>query len=236
MGAAKNKEIEERTKEAEKELKAIRMDTLKINSNHRVFICGMTGTGKTELAKQIFENCERGIIYDIEWAENLEGLGEVIHSAQEIDFSKHQKFVLQPLTDDVEEFDAFCELLFYEHSNMMLYVDEVSDLASRHFISKHFSLIIRRGRKAGIGTLMATQRTADVNKVCISQAEHVMAFYVHDPAQIAYLGECTGSPKRFVTGMDELKKEEYSFLYYDKREVHIMSPITITPIMINKKK
>lgn len=234
MGAAKNKEIEERTKEAEKELKDIRMDTLKIKSNHRTFICGMTGTGKTELAKKIFESCERGIIYDIEWAENLEELGEVIHSVGEIDFSKHQKYVLQPISDSDELFDEFCKEIFYEHSNLMLYVDEVSDLASVHSIPEHFSLIIRRGRKSGIGTLMATQRTADVHKICISQAEHVITFYTHDPSQIEYLGRCTGSSKRFMTGMGELQKEEFSFLYYDKKEVRLMSGITINK-KVNKK-
>ena len=212
------------------------METLKIKSNQRVFICGMTGTGKTELAKQIFASCERGICYDIEWAENLEELGEVIHSVGEIDFSKKQKYVLQPLTDSVEEFDEFCKKIFYEHSNMVLYVDEVSDLASVHLIPEHFSLLIRRGRKSGIGTLMATQRTADVHKICISQADHVITLYTHDPSQIEYLGRCTGSAKRFVEGMDELKQEEYSFLYYDKKEVHVMSPITITPGAFNNKK
>ena len=208
------------------------MAIMYIKSNDRVFICGQTGGGKTELAKRIFEQIERGIVYDIGWETKLEGLGRVVHDYKEIEMSKSNKWVLQPENENEEYFDGFCKWVFFNLDNLMLYVEEVSDLATVHNITPHFRKILRRGRKIGIGCIMVSQQTADVNKLCISQAQHVISFYQFEKNHVEYLLKCCGLGTQYRDTILNLR--DYEFFYYNQKEVKVMPKIEVEEVRENE--
>ena len=69
------------------------MSNIDFKRNERLITFGMTGSGKTELSKQIFNNCPRGIVYDIQHEIKLECLGQIVHTLEEIDLNKYPKIV-----------------------------------------------------------------------------------------------------------------------------------------------
>lgn len=202
----------------------IKMD-IEFKRNQRMFICGKTGSGKTELAKRTFGECPNGIVYDIQHENKLEELGTIIHEKEKLDYTQ-AKIVYQPEDDSKSFFDSFCEELFYSQTNIVLYVEEVEDLAPNNAITPNFRKYIRRGRKLGLGCIMVSQLPSKVDKLCISQADHVIVFRMFEPNHIEYIAECAGLSRRQVKPIYHM--EDYQFFYYSPgKEPVIMNPIDI---------
>ena len=198
------------------------MATIDVKTTDKIFICGQTGSGKTELAKYVFQRMPRGIVYDIQWESKLEGLGIVVHSIEEIP-PNFQKIVFQPEDDSPEYFDKFCEHVFKNHQNFVLYVEEVADLASLHDCPPGFSKMLRRGRKFGIGVMMTTQQTSNTNKLCISQSQHIICFYIFEKNHLEYVAACAGISKSEADQIRRLRP--YHFWYYNQHAIQICLPI-----------
>ena len=199
---------------------------LNIKSNDRIFLAGMTGSGKTVLAKQMMDSCPRGIIYDIAWESALMSDGyEIVHDYKKIDFIKSQKWIVQPNNDKPAAFNKFCEWCFYECENLMLYVEEISDLVGKQSSPEFFGTILRRGRKQGIGCMMVTQMPVQVHKLCISQAQHVIVFKMFEARHIDYICECAGLGTKQGDMIRNL--QDYEFFYYNLKEAQVMNPIEV---------
>lgn len=198
---------------------------MSIDSNSRVFIAGMTGSGKTVLAKRIFDSCPRGVVYDIGWESVLGDDCEVVHDHKKINWMKSQKWVVRPQSDKSSTFNKFCEWFYYENEDCMLYVEEISDLVGKQSSPEFFGTILRRGRKTGLGTIMVTQMPVQVHKLCISQAQHLIVFRMFEARHIDYICECSGLSTKQGDMIRDL--EDYQFFYYDLKEARIMDPIEI---------
>jgi len=190
---------------------------LEIQSNDRVFICGQTGTGKTFLAKHLFDQCLRGVIYSIDW-EILPGeTYEHVHSIKKIDWMKSQKYVLEPHRDTAAAMDDFCEWVFYENTNMTTYIEEIGDFLETDANLEHFATLLRRGRKHGLGMIMTTQRPQGFRtKLPITQSQHVIVFRMFEEQDVRFVLKCAGLGKDEEEMVRNLK--EYEFFYYNVRE------------------
>ena len=198
---------------------------LSINSNDRVFISGQTGSGKSVLAKKIFDSCPRGIIYDIGWESALGEDCEVVHDFKKINWMKSQKWAVRPHSDKPSAFNKFCEWCYYENEDFTLYVEEISDLVGKQSSPEFFGTILRRGRKTGIGVIMVTQMPVQVHKLCMSQAQHLIVFRMVEARHIDYICECTGLSTKQGDMIRDL--QDYNFFYYDLKEARVMDPIVI---------
>jgi len=197
-----------------------------INTNDRVFIAGMTGSGKTAFAKTLVDSCPRVVVYDIGW-ESMPGNPEyeVVHNFKKIDWMKSQKWIVRPHSDKSAAFDKFCEWVYFENENLTLYVEEISDLVGRQSSPENFGIILRRGRKNGIGTVMVTQMPVQVHKLTISQAQHLVIFRMFEARHIDYICECSGLSTKQGDMIRDL--QDYQFFYYNLKEVKVMDPIEL---------
>lgn len=199
---------------------------IEFKKNQRMFICGKTGSGKTEFARKVFQAVSKGIVYDIQHEIKLESLGVVISKFDELKKSKANKMVYQPDDDSIDHFEEFCEWFFYERPNWMLYVEEVEDLAPNMSIKPYYRKILRRGRKYGQGCIQVSQNPGKVDKLTISQSDHIVVFRMFEPNQVEYIAECAGLSKKQVQAIYSMK--DYHFFYYQPGKVpEIRNPIEI---------
>ena len=194
---------------------------MRIRSSERLFICGKTQTGKSYLAKYIFRNFKKGIVYDSDLEHS--DLGFVVTNMEDfkIAITKHSKVVYQPKNYGDTEFIELCRFIFNYLSNVVFMVDEIADLAPNNSIPDAYSMIIRRGAKRGIGSISITQRVAEVHKTTIAQAEHIISFY-------QFLDNDVNKLKQFLGSQAEQTKylEKYHFLYFNDNKIEIKKPIS----------
>ncbi len=184
---------------------------MQIKTSDRIFISGHTGFGKTFLARNIFKNCKRGIVYDPSH-ENSD-LGHVLHDTNQIQnaMKKYPKIVFQPISPtDKNTFEQFCKLTFAKSNNFMYYLDEIHLYTSPFETANSYARILTTGRKYGVGCISVTQRTAACSKIPISQADHVIAFGCFIPHDIKIFVGFFG--KEIAEQLQNLPK--YNYIYY----------------------
>lgn len=205
------------------------MTTLNFDSSNRIFICGMTQSGKSTLGAYLFSLCPKGILYDSDLeSDKFErllrtSLGVRVHTIPDLlkALTKHAKIVFQPYGYSTEVFEEFCRIV-YHLSNLTVFITEISSYAPLHKISPWFNMLVRRGEKRGIGLIYDTQRTADVHKTPISQSKHIIIFRQFLPNDVNYLYQFVGEAA--YVSRDLLP---YHFLHYFCGKVTQNVPIKV---------
>ena len=158
---------------------------MQIQSNERIFICGMTGSGKSEFAKKFLPFYPRVVFYDLEFANS--DLIQYYHFTPVKDpetlliyLQKGKKRILyQPRegdeVDEIKEFNQVCEII-YKTRNIGFMVDELSNFMSGQKAPYWFRRIQQVGRKHGVGCVSLTQRPKDIPQILLSESEHKFVF------------------------------------------------------------
>ncbi len=149
------------------------LSTFSIENNHRVFLAGKTGSGKTTLALFLLYNIKRLILIDskddlFDW--NTEP------------FNRETKKALldnEPCRIRVVDREEALEVLqlAYSVGNVIIYLDEVTALIPpRSEPEQVFTDIWTRGRSRNIGAWSTSQRPKSVPLVFMSESEHYFMF------------------------------------------------------------
>ena len=158
---------------------------MQIQTNERVFICGMTGSGKSEFAKRFLPFYPRVVFHDREFGNS--DLIQNYHFTPVHDpetllmyIQKGKKRILyQPSQggekEGVEDFNRVCEIVF-KTRNIALMVDEVSSVVSGQNAPYWFGEIQRLGRKYNVGCISLTQRPMKLDQTLLSESEHMFIF------------------------------------------------------------
>lgn len=178
---------------------------IQILSNSRVFVCGMTGSGKTWFVKKTFlPHLPRVVFHDYK-CENHD-LIQTLHFTPATTpaelvwlIQKNKKRILyQPgefigKNAELEDFDTVCQIL-YRTGNIAFVVDEVGSCVERKGDSQWFDNMLRLGRGRGIGVVSLTQRPAWIPREIITESEVKFMFRLQEDLDCKKVGKIVGNP------------------------------------------
>jgi hypothetical protein len=156
----------------------------------RAAIIGKTGSGKTELAKQICRNYPFVVVFDpkrrIRWkgykrcttyasliAEPMQE--QILANGEKVPV---QRLIYAPDFAELENEDVIGTFFrwVFERQNTTLYVDEVFLACFGKRIPRYYGACIMQGRELDITVISATQRPMDIPQIVLSESEHYFIF------------------------------------------------------------
>ena len=178
---------------------------INLKSWHTVTVCGMKGTGKTELEKFLLQRYESIYIFDTN--------GE---------FPEFAPRTYEPETDSPKELDKVAKVIWNKGNTLLLVSEAELYLPVNGTLPPNIFKIITRGRHRNIGLIVDTRRIANLNKTVFGLSEHQFIFRHFSPTDLDYL-------KGFVPGnVKELASlEDYWFWHVSRGKAQVCSPIPL---------
>lgn len=200
----------------------------------RVLLAGLTGKGKTSLARWIVEQFQpvRLIVFD---SKNELDFGvPKLYTPAELAAGMHQPIVHYiPAPGDKQALEEACLIVWETPGPYVWWVDEGTECSSPNYVPAGLRAAAVMGRAQKKLLLVLTQRLAEIHPVFRSQAEHV---YIFVPAPIELdLKAISGAINREVAllaqELTELHAEhgDYSHLWYVRStdELRRCAPVDI---------
>lgn len=182
-----------------------------IRKDDRVFISGITGSGKTSLAEVLLEPVKRLIVIDMK-----DGL-------QDWNLENYDDSYLRKIKSKdtfrvriTEKEDAFVMLnTAYAIGNVTIYIDEVVALIPEQTKAPQIITDIwQRGRSRNISGWSSSQRPKNVPIVFLSEAQHIFTFRLNIEADRKRIYEVTGD--KLV--LNKIPAQyQFGFTYYNQR-------------------
>ena len=197
---------------------------MEIKSNQRVFITGKNGSGKSYWIKKQLHQVSNFVFYDPKH-EHDEIKATVVRNPQDLKAALDQgisNILYRPFLINDTEFDLICKLI-YEKGNIIFIIDEMAAHVSSSNICDWHSILLRLGRKRGIGVWNCTQRTRSCcHNTVLSETDHVISFKLMLETDRKKLAE---SFDPLFLSANEL--QEFHWIYYNTREdyARIMNPV-----------
>lgn len=193
----------------------------------RMIIIGATGSGKTtkaiELVSMAIAQGARVVWWD------TKGLNDpqlpivkapALDSAQTLDtlLGEYGAITVQldPAGDDDPQFDGTMRAAF-ELGNVLVVVDDAMGILQVR-ATKWLQRVITMGRARGVGFVSVVQRAHWIPRILLSEAEHIVAFELHDVDDLDVLMR-TGN--RSLERAGTLRRWEY--LCYSRRDRHVVA-------------
>lgn len=187
-------------------------EIMDIGTNSRLFVVGMTGSGKTVFAKSLLHLYPRVVFHDRK-GENGD-LMQTLHftavhdpATLQLALQKGMKRILyQPAVGMSEsmlrdDFDSCCEIIF-KTTNCALFVDEVSSLVHGNTIPMWYGEIQRLGRSRNVGSVSLTQRPMDIPQTLLSESEYMFVFKLKLEQDCQKIASITGEMNRTISVHD----------------------------------
>ena len=197
---------------------------MEIKSNERVFITGKTGSGKSFWIKKHLLQVSRFVFYDPKH-EHDDISGTIVRNPADLQAALDQgisNIIYRSFVINDPEFDQICKII-YNKGNLIFIIDEMAFHVSSSKICDWHSILLRLGRKRGIGVWNCTQRTRScLHNTILSETDHIVSFKLMLETDRKKLAE---SFDPLFDQANELK--EFNWIYYNVREDHarIMNPI-----------
>ena len=196
-----------------------------IKTDEHVFICGMTGTGKSFFAEAYLANYEYVIKLDSKgeyderkkkglnpWRGLKEGVDfEMVRHLEQLPFCECPKIIYCPAEEEaddeefIDEFFRFC----YERENTMVWVDELMSVASASRCPHYLRIICTRGRSRNVALWACSQRPADIPSIVTANSTHFIVYKLMKDADRKRMYADTGCPE-----MLENPKGKFTFWYF----------------------
>jgi len=201
---------------------------IRLERNSHAFICGLTGSGKTELAQWIIRDRFKkySVTYDPKHSSTIskwEGQ-TYIYTWSELMRSRERRIVYRPslkaylkngkLTNEAHDPDAQEEFFAYvfDRGRTRLVVDESSVLPGGSRPSYYLRMCLTQGRELGISCVCLTQRPVDIPLVMMSEARKIYFFRLHMEEDMRRLQQITGV---LIERQQLLRKHQFFMYDYD---------------------
>lgn len=193
------------------------------NSARRVLVVGVTGTGKTFLAKELVSKVPRLLVVDplCEW-------GDVTVMCFDwetvLEECRQDRFRISICIDENprEILDFACRIARDEEvGHCVLVVDELSLFFRRgEEASESIQGVVRFGRRENVSLMLISQRSYDCPIDLRSQLSDIFAFRSHEPRDIQALGQMVGRTE----AQRVLALRGHSHYHWDLTESHVAVP------------
>lgn len=188
---------------------------MEIKSSDKVLIVGVTGSGKTTLAKALINSCKQ---YNFVLLDSL-------YDYDTLNKNTNVK-IININHGDQQRFIEIIKSLFGK-VKCMLVVDEADAfMPSRINLDIWIKRLIHISRHVQLGYLFITRRLSNLHTDAVSQANKIFIFKLWSRADVDYLRQC-GLP--LSDEMDEilLNLKQYEFVSIDitNNEIMVCDPI-----------
>ena len=194
-----------------------------IPPNKHVFVCGMTGTGKSYLCEKYLTNYDYVVKLDTKdetderyslglspW-ENLEEGKDftVVREFEELDEVETKKIIFVPDYEKqtTEDFEKFFKWIF-NRGNTILWIDELMSIGTVNSFPKQLGRLYTQGRSKGIGVWSCSQRPSAIPSIAMANSNYFFVFNMTLPQDRKKLVETTGQLQMY-----DLPKG-HNFWYY----------------------
>ncbi len=181
---------------------------IKITSSNRVMIVGTTGSGKTELVKNLLASQNRVIIIDPKHEFKLEGFKVNKNFNYPNAFTKTFRQILRPRPGRDDE--RLAEFLYtaYKRRNVTIYCDELAVIEESYPETLSVMKVIQvTGRSRHVGIWNATQRPRNFPRTFMTESEVFFMFRLQSAEDRDYMSG-------FIGNEVEEKLPLYIFWYY----------------------
>ena len=187
------------------------MEAPKLPPSERVFVTGVSGSGKTEfIYRRVLPRFPRLLLIDQtgEWSQRFPDRGivygydaTVAKLREQVGYREWWVFAYL----EKEELERLAEKVLVPVPNprkgfsanvggMALYLDEVDVVCPNSRTTPALQHLWRRGRHASLSVVAASQRPAQVSKEVVSQCNQIVTLAQHEPNDVAYLTKLLGKP------------------------------------------
>lgn len=184
---------------------------MRYKSSDRLFVCGMTGWGKSFFVKNaIYPQLTRVVFHDPKRQHNE--LHDVfVHNPTQLQLAWDRnitRIIYQPETIHIEDFNTVCHMI-YSQGNTVLIVDESSFYTGPNTIPYWYEMLIKMGRSRNCGVVSLSQQPTFIKGVIISESDYLVAFRLEYEADRRKLAGKVGNAA-FKTG----NLPKYHYLLY----------------------
>jgi len=185
----------------------------------RAFFAGMTGSGKSVLARHLLEGFDSVLIHDGKNDTYWPGYQRYRRLAYLL-ADNPRRAIYAPRIDELDNPDiqnAFFKYVFLRR-NTLLFVDELSLVTDGNTIPRYLKACYVQGRSLGISTWAANQRPVSVPQWCISESEWKFIFYLEMPQDRERVRKILGLDEEKIAAL-EIDKHEFFVRYLKRREI-----------------
>ena len=194
----------------------------KIGDDEHVFIAGMTGTGKSVLARTYLSgfpvvwklDIKGEAISDLKnsknpWPEVQPKKLAVVTRLSHIPNVDTPYIIYAPEHDEMDEhfYNEFFRMAYFRQ-NLKVWIDEAMAVSTSHNLPEYYKAILTRGRSRDTAAWSLSQRPAGISQTIISQCTHIFAFNLRLQNDRKRMAEMTGCPE-YLTN-----PEGHNFWYY----------------------
>jgi hypothetical protein len=189
-----------------------------IKHNDRVFIQGKTDSGKTVLARHLFDSFDatRRTCIDPKGRIVLPGIVPA-RTPAELDLAAPVSHYIPSELED-EEYEELFRLLWFAGGPRLIHLDESAGPTRAGWAPKYLRFVIQQGRERDIGLIACSQRPVNVESTLRSEAEHVFMFVPRTTKKDVetMAGDIGREPAEIAGQLDSLLAEEglWSHLWY----------------------
>lgn len=174
---------------------------VKIKTWHTVTVCGMKGTGKSNLERFLLKMYPSVFVFDV-----LE------------EFQDYPNYI--PRTNDPRELDSVAKAI-WNQGNVTLLVSEAElFLPNTGTLPPNIFRLLTRGRHRNIGVIVDTRRIANLSKTAFSLSEHVFVFRHFSPTDTRYLQEFLPVDAKQLANL-----QDYHYWHYTRGQVKEHDPV-----------
>jgi hypothetical protein len=214
--------------------------SVEIVQGEHVNVDGMTGRGKTWLARKYLANNPPVVVLDTKgtlawpeipgskWHSNNDNRhpGVLIEPGPNLTLITHLKdirkantpyIIYRPDPEELEEefYNAFFQYV-YLRQYVTVWVDEAMSVSINSMrIPFYYKACLTRGRERGISVWNLTQRPSNIAQVILSECTHFFVFDLNLPQDRIKLAETTSAVELLEKPSKERGASKYSFWYYN---------------------